>query len=61
MASDSRKYAPMVPRLCIVSVLIALFAVAFAAIVSKPRGISDGTQNQKVPCVLQDGEGCGPS
>jgi hypothetical protein len=58
MASDSRGFASMVPRLCILSFLIALFAVAFAAIVSKPRGISDGPQ--ETPCVLQNGQGCGP-
>lgn len=51
----------MVPRLCILSLLIALFAVAFAAIVSKPRRISDTAQDQNMPCVLQDGQGCGPS
>jgi hypothetical protein len=49
----------MVPRLCILSLLIALFAVAFAAIVSKPRQISDVPQD--TPCVLKDGQGCGPS
>jgi len=51
----------MVPRLCILSLLIALFAVAFAAIVSKPRRISDNGQSENMPCVLQDGQGCGPS
>lgn len=60
MASD-RGFTSMVPRLCIVSVLIALFAVAFALIVSKPRRISDTAQGQNMPCVLQDGQGCGPS
>ncbi|TAN16042.1 MAG: hypothetical protein EPN45_02620 [Rhizobiaceae bacterium] len=59
MASDNRGFASMVPRLCIVSLLIALFAAAFAAIVSKPRHVSDAAQS--TPCVLKDGQGCGPS
>lgn len=49
----------MVPRLCIVSLLIVLFAAAFATIVSKPRHVSD--TGQSTPCVLKDGQGCGPS
>lgn len=61
MASDDRGFTSMVPRLCILSLLIALFAVAFAAIVSKPRRISDNGQSENMPCVLQDGQGCGPS
>lgn len=60
MASDSRGYASMIPRLCVVSLLIVLFAIAFAMIVSTPSRILDRAPTNS-PCVLQDGQGCGPT